>query len=45
MLTIAFTGGSAGKLNRSTGLHLFGGHVYAFTLHSRRNDIGIFDCL
>ena len=44
-MTIAFAGGSAQKLTGSTRLDLVGGHVYAFALHSSRNDIGIFDCL
>ena len=44
-VTIAFTGGSTRKLTGSRGLHLVGGHVYAFAVHSSRNDIGIFDCL
>jgi hypothetical protein len=44
-LTVAFTGGSARKLTRSTELHLVGGHVYAFALHGGPSDIGIFDCL
>jgi hypothetical protein len=44
-VTIAFTGGSTRKLTGSRGLHLVGGHVYAFAVHSVRNDIGIFDCL
>jgi hypothetical protein len=44
-LTIAFAGGSPRKLRRSSGLHLVGGHVYAFALHGRRSEIGVFDCL
>jgi hypothetical protein len=44
-LTIAFAGGSARKLPGSSALHLVGGHVYAFALHGRRNDVGVFDCL
>jgi hypothetical protein len=44
-LTIAFTGGSARKPAGSTGLHLVGGHVYAFALHGRHSEIGVFDCL
>ena len=44
-LTIAFEGGSPHKLRGSTGLHLVGGDVYAFALHGRRNDVGVFDCL
>lgn len=39
-LTIAFAGGRRG----SDG-YLIGGHVYAFALHSRRHDVGVFDCL
>jgi hypothetical protein len=44
-LTIAFAGGSPRKLRSSAGLHLVGGHVFAFALHGGRSDIGIFDCL
>jgi hypothetical protein len=44
-LTIALTGGSTRKLTRSRGLHLVGGHVYAFAVEGSRNAIGIFDCL
>lgn len=40
-LTIAFTGG---VVRRKT-LHVIGGHVYAFVLHSHRSDAGVFDCL
>ena len=40
-LTIAFTGGHI----HSPGLHVTGGHVYGFVLHSRHNDLGVFDCL
>jgi hypothetical protein len=34
-------------MDRSTRseMHLIGGHVFAFALHGRRSDIGIFDCL
>jgi hypothetical protein len=39
-LTIAFTGGHRGPNG-----HLLGGHVYAFALHSRAHDVGVFDCL
>jgi len=38
-LTIAFTGGVERKL------FVTGAHVYAFVLHSRRNDAGVFDCM
>jgi hypothetical protein len=44
-LTVAFTGGAARKLHESQGLHLIGGHVYAFALHGRRSELGVFDCL
>jgi hypothetical protein len=44
-LTIAFTGGVTHKIPGSSGLHLVGGHVYAFVLHSPRSDVGVFDCL
>jgi hypothetical protein len=40
-LTIAFIGG---VLQRKTG-RVIGGNVYAFVLHSRRRDAGVFDCL
>jgi hypothetical protein len=39
-LTVAFAGGRRGQDG-----HLEGGHVYAFVLHSRTHDLGIFDCL
>jgi hypothetical protein len=39
-LTIAFDGGQ-----RAADGHLVGGHVYAFVLHSRSHDLGLFDCL
>jgi len=26
-------------------LHVIGGHVYAFVLHSHRTDAGVFDCM
>jgi hypothetical protein len=39
-LTIAFTGGVEHR-----NLSVTGGHVYAFVLHSQRNDAGVFDCL
>jgi hypothetical protein len=35
---------SDGRIGPPT-LHLVGGHVYAFAVHSAQNDIGIFDCL
>jgi hypothetical protein len=41
-LTIAFTGG---VVKPNTSLHVIGGHVYAFVLHSQRSDAGVFDCL
>ena len=44
-LTVAFDGGHPHKLRGSSGLHLIGGHVYAFTLHGLHSDVGIFDCL
>jgi hypothetical protein len=40
-LTIAFTGGT---YQRRT-MHVIGGHVFAFVLHSRRRYAGVFDCL
>jgi hypothetical protein len=40
-LTIAFTGGRA----KAPTLRVNGGHVYAFVLHSRRSDAGVFDCM
>ena len=43
-LTVAFAGG-VGRAGEGAGLHLVGGHVYAFATHGGRNDIGIFDCL
>jgi hypothetical protein len=45
MVTIAFAGGRPRKVPGSDALHLVGGHVYAFAMHSARNDVGIFDCL
>jgi hypothetical protein len=39
-LTIAFAGGKAGRH-----LHVTGAHVFAFVLHSRHRDAGVFDCL
>ena len=39
-LTIAFAGGRRGRHG-----YLVGGHVEAFALHSRRHDVGVFDCL
>ena len=39
-LTIAFADGHRGPDGR-----LVGGHVYAFVLHSRSHDLGVFDCL
>jgi hypothetical protein len=42
-LTIAFTGGVIAHPRES--LHVIGGHVYAFVLHSRLRDAGVFDCL
>ena len=44
-LTVAFTGGKPRRLRGSNGLHLVGGHVYAFALHGGRSDLGIFDCM
>ncbi len=44
-LTVAFAGGAPRREAHSSGLHLIGGHVYAFVLHGRRNDVGVFDCL
>jgi hypothetical protein len=43
-LTVAFAGGAA-RSGAGRGLHLVGGHVYAFAAHGGRDDIGIFDCL
>jgi hypothetical protein len=40
-LTIAFSGGR----EHPPTLFVTGGHVYALVLHSRRNDLGVFDCL
>lgn len=40
-LTVAFTGGRA----QPPSLHVTGGHVYAFVLHSHRTDAGVFDCM
>jgi hypothetical protein len=40
-LTIAFSGGTV----RRPSLHVTGGHVYAFVLHSHRTDAGVFDCM
>lgn len=40
-LTVAFTGGRS----KPPSLHVIGGHVYAFVLHSRRSDAGVFDCI
>jgi hypothetical protein len=40
-LTIAFEGGTS----RRPFLHVRGGRVYAFVLHSERSDAGVFDCL
>jgi hypothetical protein len=45
LLTIAFAGGVARKVRGSSALHLIGGRVYAFALHGRHDDVGIFDCL
>ena len=42
-LTIAFTGGVDRRTSK--GLHVVGGHVFAFVLHSRRRDAGVFDCM
>jgi hypothetical protein len=39
-LTVAFSGGRRGRDGS-----LIGGHVYAFALHGRRHDVGVFDCL
>jgi hypothetical protein len=44
-LTIAFGGGVIRKEPASSGLHVIGGHVFAFVLHGPRNDVGVFDCL
>jgi hypothetical protein len=44
-LTVAIDGGNPHRLHGSAELHLIGGHVYAFTLHARHSEIGIFDCL
>ena len=44
-LTVAFDGGHPRRVPGSSELHLIGGHVYAFTLHARHSDVGIFDCL
>jgi hypothetical protein len=43
-LTVAFGGGVIRKDPASSGLHVIGGHVFAFVLHGR-NDVGVFDCL
>lgn len=40
-LTVADSGGHAVKPDR----HVVGGHVSALVLHSRRHDVGFFDCL
>jgi hypothetical protein len=40
-LTVAFIGGRIRPHSRS----VLGGHVYAFVLHSNRNEPGVFDCL
>jgi hypothetical protein len=40
-LTIAFSGGTFQRPS----LHVTGGHVYAFVLHSHRTDAGVFDCM
>ena len=45
LLTVAFTGGVGRTNPGSPGLHLVGGHVYAFAAHGGRSDIGVFDCL
>jgi hypothetical protein len=42
-LTIAFIGGVVRRPRRS--LHVVGGHVFAFVLHSRLHDANVFDCL
>ena len=42
-LTVAVTGGAPRHPKKS--LRVTGGHVYAFVLHSRRRDAGVFDCL
>lgn len=39
-LTIAFAGG-----RRAQNGYLIGGHVEAFALHGRKDDVGVFDCL
>jgi len=45
LLAVAFTGGVGQASRGSPGLHLAGGHVYAFAAHGGRSDIGVFDCL
>lgn len=40
-MTIATTGGHEVGGHR----HVVGAHVWALVLHSRRNDVGVFDCL
>jgi len=45
VLTVAFIGGVGRASQGSPGLHLVGGHVYAFAAHGGRSDIGVFDCL
>ncbi len=44
-LTVAFSGGVGRTSRGSPGLHLVGGHVYAFAAHGGLSDIGVFDCL
>jgi hypothetical protein len=41
-LTIAFNGAVP---HPRKSLHVIGGHVFAFVLHSRRHDTRVFDCL
>jgi hypothetical protein len=46
-LTIAFQGGTMRreKTAGSSGLRVFGAHVYALAVSDGRSDVGIFDCL
>jgi hypothetical protein len=50
MLTVAFAGGVT-HLERLPGSnlkaagHVTGAHVFSFTLHGRKSEVGIFDCL
>jgi hypothetical protein len=43
-LTIAFTGGRA-KIEHGAATDLIGGRVELFVLHSRSDDVGVWDCL